>query len=103
MPEVMVEFRDEGPLGMNFESRGHDHRGPLTIVDCVAGGPASKMPDILPESVVLAVNGASVIGLPFQQAVGMIKAAPRPLVLAIRHPQPDPALAQAFAALQPAS
>ncbi len=100
MPEMMVEFREEGPIGINFESRGRDARGPLTIVGCVAGGPAARDPGVVPNSVVLAVNGASVIGLPFQQAVGMIKAAPRPLVLAIRHPAPDPALAQAFEALE---
>lgn len=121
MPEVMVEFRDEGPIGINFESRGRDTRGPLTIVGCVAGGPAAREPDLLPNSVVLAVNGASVIGkslsdsvavsdsdavsacpgLPFQQALAMIKAAPRPLVLAVRHPPPDPALSRAFEALAP--
>jgi C-terminal processing protease CtpA/Prc len=99
MPEVMIEFREEGPIGINFESRGRDTRGPLTIVGCAPGGAASRDPGVVPNSVVLAVNGASVVGVPFQQAVDMIKGASRPLVLAIRHPAPDPALAQAFEAL----
>ena len=62
MPEVMVEFRDEGSIGINFESRGRDTRGPLTIVGCAAGSPAAREPDLVPNSVVLAVNGASVVG-----------------------------------------
>lgn len=95
MPEVMVEFRADGPIGINFESRGRDTRGPMTIVSCVPGGAASKEPDIVPNSIVLAVNGASVVGLPFQQALAMIKESPRPLVLAIRPPAPFEALGSA--------
>lgn len=81
--EVTAEFCEEGPIGIEFESRG---KGPLKIVGCKAGGAAANNPDVVPNSIVLAVNGTSVVGLPFQQAMGMVKAAPRPLVLTIQHP-----------------
>ena len=86
----MVEFREDGPLGIHFESSNGIE---MRVTGCVDGGAAAAQPDLVVDSVVLAVNGVSVVRLPFLDALQMIRSAPRPIVLAIQHPAPEAAVA----------
>ena len=85
-PEVMKEFRDAGPLGIDFESRGADTCGGLTVVG-VEPGSAAEAEGVEMGSVALAANGLALVGVPFMEALGLIKQSERPLVLALRPPE----------------
>jgi hypothetical protein len=82
----MKEFRDAGPLGIDFESRGADTCGGLTVVG-VEPGSAAEAEGVEVGSVALAANGLALVGVPFMEALGLIKQSERPLVLALRPPE----------------
>lgn len=74
-----VEFRDEGTLGLYFSEAAN--RPQLTVERLADRGLALREPAIQPGCVLVAVNGESLDGLDYQQSLGAIRGASRPLQL----------------------
>jgi C-terminal processing protease CtpA/Prc len=78
---VSILLPKEGPLGMKPVQRGHD-----TYVSSVSG--QSEEQGVRKDDKIVAVNGAPMQGLPFEEVVNRLKTPQRPLLLYLSRAPP---------------
>eukprot|EP01052_Picozoa_sp_SAG31_P029002 SAG31_NODE_2846_length_5008_cov_2.423508_1_plen_1358_part_10 len=87
---IVAIFTDEGDPGISF----HLHREPPTIRAIERNGLAARQPMLQEGLELISVQGVQVAGRPYDQVLGFIRDADRPLTLAFSKPACDPAVAE---------